>query len=79
MWWHGRQEDALTPYPLKPAAGRREGPGVLRIGELILPLKDCNTWEVGSNNIPLQPTKADPAGSDVGEPALRAWEQESWP
>lgn len=79
MWWHGLQEDALTPYPLKPVAGRREGPGVLRIGELILPLKDGNTWEVGSNNIPLQPTKADPAGSDVGEPPLRAWEQESWP
>ena len=73
MWWHGQQEDALTyPYYLKPEAGRREGPGVLRIGDLILPLKDCNTWEIGPNNTPWQPTKADSAGSDVGEPALRA-------
>lgn len=66
-WSTGR-----CPYPLKSEAGRREGPEVLRIGELILPPKDCNTREIGPNNTPWKPSKADPAGSDVGEPGLRA-------
>lgn len=42
-------------------------------------LAGCSTWDSGHCNLPGQHSSADPGGTSMYEPALRAWEQENWP
>lgn len=42
--WHSWGNNALSPFSLPPAVGGRIGPGIIRKGELVLPLTDCSSY-----------------------------------
>jgi hypothetical protein len=52
---------------------------LMRAGELSLLLTGCSTWESRPCTSPSQHSASGPNGKGTGEPALRVWEQESWP
>jgi hypothetical protein len=45
LWW-SRTVALLHLNPLPPSANRTTVPGVMRAGELFLPLSYCSTWEI---------------------------------
>lgn len=47
-------------------------PGVMKAGELSLPLTSSSTQEIGSWTLPWQHSRADPSGIGVGEQDPRA-------
>lgn len=80
----GMGEGETPPFvPPPPVAGKRAVPTLnphllMRARELALPLSSCSRGESGLCTLPGQHRRADLSGIDVGEPALRGWENEGW-
>lgn len=73
--WRGVREIPASCYLLQV---RKAGPGVTRVGELVLPapnqLQHTGEWSCTSHG---QCARPDPVGRGTGEPVLWTWEQES--
>lgn len=61
-WYIGRGREIfpLIPPPSPPIVGRGAGPGIIRVGDLILSLTGCNTQESESCTLPVQENRACP-------------------
>lgn len=74
---HGDEAAQSWPHTSSPAAVGKAGPGILRWGEMGLPLTVYSALESRLCTLLGQHSGADTGGGDTDEPALRLSEQES--
>lgn len=65
--WTRERYPLLHLSPSILVAGERAGPGVMRAGEMSLPVMSCTTWESKPCISSGQLNRADSDGSDIGE------------